>query len=241
MDQFTYTNIFATKGIEYLAIISFFAILIPFWLILNKKVSITKKLQSAIGVLTSSVLRIPQGLFYSKNHTWTHLEKSGAAKVGLDDLLLHITGEVTFKSLKSPGEFIYKGELLTQIDQNGKILNIFSPISGKVLNTNQELNENPEMLIQDPYGVGWIYKIKPSDWVAETKSYYLAEEATQWSAKEIDRFKDFLATSTNKYTPEQSMLVLQDGGELRNNILSEMPGEIWNDFQESFLGAVGEK
>jgi len=241
MDQFTYTNIFATKGIEYLAIISFFAILIPFWLILNKKVSITKKLQNAIGVLTSSVLRIPQGLFYSKNHTWTHLEKSGAAKVGLDDLLLHITGEVTFKSLKSPGEFIYKGELLTQIDQNGKILNIFSPISGKVLNTNPELNDNPGMLIQDPYGIGWIYKIKPSDWVAETKSYYLAEDATKWSAMEIERFKDFLASSTSKYTTEQSMLVLQDGGELRNNILSEMPSEIWNDFQESFLGAVGEK
>jgi glycine cleavage system H protein len=241
MDQFTYHNIFATKGIEYLAIISFFAILIPFWLILNKKVSIKKKFQNALDVLTSNILKVPQGLFYSKNHTWTHLEKTGTAKVGIDDLLLHITGEVTFKSLKSPGEFIYKGELLTQIDQKGKILNIFSPISGKVLNTNEGLNENPGMLIQDPYGIGWIYKIKPSNWVSETKSYYLAEEATEWSAFEIERFKDFLSNTASKYSPEQSMVMMQDGGELRNNILSAMPKEIWNDFQESFLGAVGEK
>ncbi len=237
MEQFTYHNIFATKGIEYITILTFFAILIPFWLLLNKKVSIKKKLSEALGVLTAGILRIPQGLFYSKNHTWTHLEKSGAAKVGIDDLLLHITGQVAFKDLKNPGEFIYKGELLTRIDQDGKLLDIYSPISGKILNTNNELNENPEMLIEDPYGLGWIYKIKPTAWVDETKSYFLAEEASKWSASELERFKDFLAGAAEKYSEEPTLMVLQDGGELRNNILSEMPVEIWNDFQESFLNA----
>lgn len=235
MDPFTYTNIFETKGIEYLAIISFFALLIPFWLILNRKVSIRKKFQEAIGVLTSSVLKVPQGLFYSKNHTWTHLEKSGVAKVGLDDLLLHITGEVKFTKLKNPGETINKGDLMGEIDQNGKLLSIFSPISGKIMNTNSSLNQHSEMVASDPYGIGWIYRIKPSDWKIETKAYYLAEEATIWSKRELERFKDFLAESMMKYSPELSMLVLQDGGELRDNILSEMPDEVWKDFQKSFL------
>ena len=136
MDGFSYTNIFETKGIEYLAILAFFAILIPFWIVLNKQVKISKQIQKIIGILSANILKIPQGLFFSKNHTWTHLERSGSASVGLDDLLLHITGTVKFNQLKNPGDMIRKGDLLTEIDQKGKILRIFSPISGKILAVN---------------------------------------------------------------------------------------------------------
>jgi glycine cleavage system H protein len=235
MDGFSYTNIFETKGIEYLAIIAFFIILIPFWILLNKQVIISKQIKRIIGILSASVLKIPQGLFFSKNHTWTHLERSGSAAVGLDDLLLHITGTVNFNHLKNPGDMICKGDLLTEIDQNGKILRIFSPISGKILASNTLLKQNPQLSSEDPYGKGWIYKIKPTNWVAETHSYYLAEEATQWSKKELERFKDFMALSVEKYGANPSLTVLQDGGELCDNVLSEMPTEIWKDFQQEFL------
>jgi glycine cleavage system H protein len=235
MEGFSYTNIFETKGIEYLAIIAFFIILIPFWILLNKQVKISKQIKRIIGILSASILKIPQGLFFSKNHTWTHLERSGSAAVGLDDLLLHITGTVNFNHLKNPGDMIHKGDLLTEIDQNGKNLRIFSPISGKILASNTLLKENPQLSSEDPYGKGWIYKIKPTNWVAETHSYYLAEEATQWSKKELERFKDFMAVSVEKYGANPSLTVLQDGGELCDNVLSEMPTEIWKDFQQEFL------
>ena len=241
MDGFTYFNIFETKGIEYLIIIAFLIMLIPFWILLNKQGILRKKFQKVLGVLSANILRIPQGLFYSKNHTWTHLEKSGAAKVGLDDLLLHITGAVKLITLKNPGDTINKGDLFALIDQNGKQLRIYSPISGKILNTNNIIHESPEILNEDPYGNGWIYKIKPSNWIAETITCFVAEEASKWSAKELQRFKDFLAASMKKYSPEPSLMVLQDGGELRDNTLSELPNEIWQDFQNSFLIAPGKK
>ena len=235
MDGFSYSDIFATKGIEYLIIITFLILLIPFWVVLNKQVELSRKIQKALGLLSASILRIPQGLFYSKNHTWMYMEKSGAAKVGLDDLLLHITGEVKFSHLKNPGEIISKGELLTEIDQNGKLLRILSPVSGKIMNINSTINENPGMLNEDPYGKGWIYKIKPSNWIAEAKACYFAEEATNWSANELERFKDFLAMSMKNYSPEPSMVILQDGGELSDHSLSALPDEIWKDFEKEFL------
>jgi glycine cleavage system H protein len=235
MDGFSYNNIFETKGIEYLIIIAFLLMIIPFWIIINKQTRIPGKIRRAIGILSAGILRIPQGLFFSRNHTWTHLEESGTAKVGLDDFLLHITGEVKFSNLKKPGNFINKGELLADIDQNGKLLQIYSPLSGRVMNTNSMLYENPGVINEDPYGKGWIYKIKPSEWIAETDSYYLAEEAIAWSKKELERFKDFMAESVKKYSPETSMLILQDGGELRDRPLSELPNEVWQDFQKSFL------
>jgi glycine cleavage system H protein len=234
MDGFSYHNIFETKGIEYLAIISFFLLLIPFWIILNRQV-VSRKIKQLIGVLTVNVLKIPQGVFFNKNHTWTHLERSGSARVGLDDLLFHITGNVKIHQLKNPGDVIRKGDLLTEVDQNGKILRISSPLSGKILASNVLLKDHPELSSEDPYGKGWIYKIKPSDWIAETKSYYLAEEATQWSKSELDRFKDFMANSAVKYGADPSFTVMQDGGELCNNVLSELPNEVWQDFQKEFL------
>ena len=235
MDGFSYSDIFATKGIEYLIIIAFLAILIPFSVVLNKKVKITRQIQKAIGILSASILKIPQGLFYSKNHTWMFMERSGAAKVGLDDLLLHITGEVKFSCLKDPGEMIHKGEVLTEIDQQGKLLRIFSPVSGKILATNSMLQENPCILNEDPYGKGWVYQIKPSNWIADAKSCYFAEEATIWSQRELARFKDFLAATMRNHSPEGSMVILQDGGELCDHTLSAMPEETWKDFQKEFL------
>lgn len=235
MDGFSYYNIFDTKGIEYLAVIAFLLLLIPFWLALNKQVKIKDQFRKMLGVLSANNLKVPQGIFYSKNHTWAYLEKSGTAKIGLDDLLVHITGEVRINQLKNVGDDIGKGELLAEIDQNGKSLRIFSPISGKVLDMNPALNVDHGLLNEDPYGKGWIYSIKPSNWLAEIPSFYLADEATDWLKKELERYKDFLAINLRKYSPETSLIILQDGGELSENSLSGLPNGLWQDFQDEFL------
>ena len=235
MDGFTYNNIFDTKGIEYLVIIAFLLLLIPFWLALNKQVKIKEQFRKAIGMLTAAVLQIPQGIFYSKKHTWAYLEKSGTAKVGVDDLLLHITGELSIRHLKNPGEHISKGELMAEMDQKGKSLKVFSPISGTIVNSNPDLDRSRNLLINDPYGQGWLYKIKPSLWVEEIPSFLMADDATQWLNQELIRYKDFLAMKMKVYSPDPSMIILQDGGELVDNSLSELPNEMWQDFQKEFL------
>lgn len=234
MDGFSYSNIFETKGIEYLAIIAFFAILIPFWIILNRQAK-TRRLQKLAGTLSPETLRIPQGLFFSRNHTWTHLERSGIAKIGLDDMLIRITGDIKVINHAKPGDSIRKGELLAQIDHNGKQLRVYSPVSGEVKCANPLLSEQPEIMNEDPFRKGWIYQVIPSNWVEETRSYYLAGEATSWMSKELVRFKDFLMLSAGKNSIETSGIILQDGGELRDNTLAEMPDELWQDFQKNFM------
>jgi len=235
MEGFTYTNIFETKGIEYLIIIAFLILLIPFWIILNRESAIAKQMGKVWDIITADILRIPQGLFFNKNHTWAYLDKSGTAKVGIDDFLLQIVGDVKINHLRNPGEKIKKGDLLTEIDQNGKRLRIYSPISGEIKTSNTLIIEDSQILNEDPYEKGWIYNIKPSNWVSETKSCYLADAATSWINKELERFKDFLAESMGKHSPGPSMVVLQEGGELRSNPLSELETDIWKDFQEEFL------
>ncbi|MEI6060518.1 MAG: glycine cleavage system protein H [Bacteroidota bacterium] len=235
MDGYSYYNIFDTKGIEYLVIIAFLLLLIPFWLILNKQTTIRERIRKVVGVLKINMSRVPQGIFHSKNHTWAHLERSGIARIGLDDLLLHITGEVKVNYLKNPGEPIQKGDLLAEIDQDGRKLKVFSPVSGNIVKPNPELSLNHDLLYQDPYGKGWIYSIKPTHWVEEIASCFLAEEATGFLTNELVRYKDFLAHNASKYSPEASLAIMQDGGELAENSLSGLPDEFWQDFQKEFL------
>lgn len=235
MEGFTYNNIFETKGIEYIIILSFFAILVPFWLFMNRRIKKTAEAGNTQGFLTSNSLKIPQGVFFSKFHTWAHLLTNGEARVGIDDLLIHFTGDVNFEHVKSPGDSIRKGEVLTVINHNGKNLRILSPISGEIRRTNSNLSENPDLLKDDTYRQGWIYNIKPTNWKAETNSYYLAEEATYWAKQELLRFKDFLSISVQKFMPESSGVVLQDGGELIDAPMADLPQEVWQDFQDKFL------
>ncbi|MFH1119851.1 MAG: hypothetical protein V1775_08505 [Bacteroidota bacterium] len=235
MDGFSYYNIFDTKGIEYLVIIAFLLMLIPFWVFLNKKVNIREHLSNALGVLTSGILKIPQGIFYSRNHTWAYMEKSGIARIGLDDLLLHITGKVNIRQLKNKDDIIRKGDLIAEIEQNGRSLSVFSPVSGKILSSNQVLQSDHEILNSDPYGKGWIYNIKPSNWVEEIPSCFISDEATEWLQNELVRYKDFLSVNIGNYNQGPSMAVLQDGGELSDSSLAVLPDEIWKDFQREFL------
>lgn len=232
MDGFTYHNIFQTKGIEYIIIIAFLLLLVPFWLLINRRKEIVETLRKAVG-FTFELLRVPRGVHYSRNHTWAYLSKDGTAEIGLDDFLLQLTGEVRISTLKKEGDEIARGELLTEIGQDGKILRVHSPVSGKIVAVNESLLTEGLLQPENAYTDGWIYRIQPSAWKAETQPYFIGEEAVAWLRGETLRIKDFLAVSSAKN--HGSMVVLQEGGELRKQPLSEMPCEVWNDFQKEFL------
>lgn len=235
MDGFTYYNLFQTKGIEYLIIIAFLLLIIPFWKLLNKPLEVPVRIRNAFKTLSASILRVPQGIFFSNNHTWAHMQRSGDARIGLDDLLLHLTGAVKVAMLKNQGNTVIKGDVVSEIDHDGKKLTIVSPVSGKITAVNYILQDDPSLLNSDPYGKGWLYSIKPTEWVAEAGGFHFAAEASTWLRTELDRFKDFMAASVSRYSPETQVAYMQDGGELIDNPLSAMPDEVWKDFQEEFL------
>ncbi len=236
MEGFSLVDIYETKGAEYLFVIGYLVVLIIFWRLMRNPGKVLRQIRDAIGTLSAKVLRVPQGIYFNQNHTWAHLGESGAARVGVDDFLPHVIGDLQLSGLKEPGDSIKKGELLAEILQDGKQLKVFSPISGEVLETNTLVVEHPDMINEDPYQQGWLYQVKPSNWMKETRSFLLGEKATEWSEKEVTRFKDFLSMGAmQKYASEPAMVMLQDGGEIRDQVMSELPGEVWEDFQEEFL------
>jgi len=235
MEGFTYSNIFETKGIEYIIIISFLCLLVPVWFFISKPAKVKEQIRNAINVLTAGVLRIPQGLFFSKNHTWVHLQKSGEAKIGLDDFLVSVIGDFKITPLLSEGDKVQKNDIVAIINQKGKKLMVHSPISGEIVGTNAYITEDSELFNRAPYEQGWLYSVKPANWRGDTSGFYLGKNATKWITKELERFKDFLNVSIGKHSGQPSMVTLQEGGELRMNPLEELQSEIWLDFQKEFL------
>lgn len=235
MEAYTYSNLFDTKGIEYIIIIFFLLLLIPFWIVVNRKSEVAQQIRQSVSALTAGILRIPQGLFFSRNHTWLYLEKSGQARVGIDDFLAHVVGKIQVNTLKSPGDKIKKGEVVAILEQNGKQLRLHSPVSGEMTEVNTTIAKNGEMLTSDPYNEGWLFSLKPDNWKSETAGFYLAEEASKWLTSELQRMKDFLSVALAKHTGAVPAIVFQEGGEIQANPLEELEADVWEDFQKEFL------
>jgi len=235
MEAYTYSNIFDTKGIEYIIIIFFLFLIVPFWIIMNRRVNVTKQIQQTVSALTASILRIPQGLFYSTNHTWLYLEKSGHAKIGIDDFLFRVLGNIKIVPKILPGEIMRKGDVIAIIEQDGKQLHLNSPVTGKMLEFNSIITENENILPSDIYNEGWIFAVQPANWKRDILGYYFAEDATKWISTELQRMKDFLSVALSKNAANSPLVVYQEGGELQMNPLSGMAPEVWEDFQKEFL------
>lgn len=235
MDAFSYTDIFDTKGIEYLVVIGFLLILVPVWIWLNKPVQAVPGIARSVRGLSEAMLRVPLGLYYNRNHTWAFMEKSGTAKIGLDDMLLHMTGGVSVDFLKKEGEKITRGEPIAKVSNGGRELKIASPVTGRISMLNQEVSLTEGLVNADPYGKGWLYRLRPEQWKEEVQDCRLDEDAMEWTRQELARCKDFLVNASSSAASAKPQMVLQAGGELTDFPLSEMPREVWIKFQEEFL------
>ncbi len=233
MDEFTFVNLFETKGIEYIIIIAFLIMIIPFWVMLTRPVKV--KLKPVASPLGSRVSSVPQGIYFSRSHTWAHLLKSGEARVGAGSLLVHLTGIANIKMLKEPGSRLTRGERLFEISFGERALYVVSPLSGMLTSMNPELKDNPNLLHDDPYGKGWICSIRPSDWMAEVSGFSMAESATAWFRKELERIRDFMAGARARAGNEMTAAYMQDGGEPVDRMLEALTPEEWNRFQKEFL------
>jgi glycine cleavage system H lipoate-binding protein len=182
-----------------------------------------------------NTIAVPAGLYFDKTHTWAFMEKDGDVTIGLDDFLQHITGPINRIVMKNQGERIKKGDLLFTIIQNGKQLNLYSPVSGIIRKQNDLLTKDSSFLNTAPYSEGWVYQIEPGNWHKEIQFMDMAMQYRRWLSTEFSRVKDFLAATLKPDSLQYSHVVLQDGGVLKEGILNDFGPEVWDDFQTNFL------
>ena len=195
-----------------------------------------KEIQVA-PLLIENVVDVPKGLYFDKTHTWAFMEKDGNVKVGMDDFLQHITGKITKISMKEVGEIVRKGEKIVTIIRDGKQLNLYAPISGIIVKHNSILNSNSSLVNSAPFTDGWVYQIEPKNWLREIQFMFMGERYTEWIKDEFVRLRDFITASVKTNELVYAHVVLQDGGELTDNVLADMEPKVWEDFQTKFIDA----
>ena len=107
-------------------------------------------------------MEIPAGLKYSKEHEWVATEET-VATIGITDYAQDQLGEIVYVELPAVGDKISKDDAFGVVESVKAVSDIYAPVSGTVVEVNQELAESPEMINEDPYGDGWLVKVKVTD------------------------------------------------------------------------------
>jgi glycine cleavage system H protein len=104
----------------------------------------------------------PDDFRYSKDHEWLRVE-GGKGTVGITEFAQKQLGDVVYVELPQPGAVLEFHQSLGVIESVKAVSDIYSPLSGEVVEINEELNESPELVNEDPHGKGWIVRIKIKD------------------------------------------------------------------------------
>ncbi len=107
-------------------------------------------------------MQIPENLKYTKDHEWLRVE-GNEAFVGVTEYAQGELGDIVFIEVETIGETLDKEETFGTIEAVKTVSDMFMPVAGEVLEFNEELEATPELINQDPYGKGWIAKIKLSN------------------------------------------------------------------------------
>ena len=118
-------------------------------------------------------MKFPTNVKYTSEHEWIRLEGE-EGYVGITDYAQDQLGDIVFVDVPTEGETLEKGETFGSIEVVKTVSDLFIPIGGKVLEVNQALEDSPELVNKDPYGEGWLIKIKPTN-VAEMDDLLDAE------------------------------------------------------------------
>jgi glycine cleavage system H protein len=105
----------------------------------------------------------PAGLRYAKTHEWLKIEADGTATVGISDYAQASLGDITYVQLPKVGAALKQGSPFGVVESVKAASDVYAPVGGTVLAVNSALDAAPETLNSDPYGSGWILKLKPSD------------------------------------------------------------------------------
>jgi glycine cleavage system H protein len=105
------------------------------------------------------VTLVPEDLFYSEEHEWVRVEDD-VAIVGITDFAQDQLGDIVYVDLPEVGSTIDVGSVVGELESTKSVSDVYSPVSGEVIAVNPELEGSEELINSDPYGEGWLFKVR---------------------------------------------------------------------------------
>jgi len=226
MEGFSYVDLFATKGIEYILVITFLLALIAYWRLLDRRVKNRQKVP--VRPLNDSMwFNLPKNLYYHPGHSWAMPQGDGIVKVGIDDFAQRLLGKPDSFKLPPIGSLLEQGDTGWKIQFDSNSIDVLSPIEGEVIDVNNEILSSPEIIGQDPYGKGWILKVKVPKINSNLKNLLTGRLAAAWMENTVHILHQRISGDLG--------IMMQDGGLPVSGLAKELAPDNWDEFASEFL------
>ena len=241
---YDFLSVYSAKLFEYALAIGYLLLFIPFWKYVQggarrpaeagARAAVKVQARAEAGrhagarVLRPAVpgwFHVPAGIHLHPGHTWARLEPDGLVAVGADDFAHKLVGAARVK-LPELGDHVLQGEPAVEIGEADKTVPMLSPIDGTVVAVNAAAREREDGL-DDPYGAGWLFKVKAPRLAANLRQLLRDAPARRF----MEDAEGQLAT---KLSPELGQ-VLQDGGVPIHGIARALSGDRWDDLARQFF------
>jgi len=110
----------------------------------------------------SDQMTVPENLSYTAEHEWVAID-GGVASVGITDYAQQALGDVVYVSVPPSGTAVTAGEPFGEVESTKSVSDLYSPVDGEVLEGNAEIDDDPGLVNTDPYGAGWLVRIRLAD------------------------------------------------------------------------------
>lgn len=233
MEGYSYVDIYATKGIEYLLVLALLAAFILFWKFLN-----VPRLRTAAGFsaakqpVSAEKLAFDDTVLYTPGHSWAAIGEHGIVSVGLNNFLTSMLGPINKVELPRKGEQVKRGMPLLTIHKGKRRITLPSPFSGIVEASNTKFIENTEWPGATPDS--WLVRLKPEKLGNEMSGMRIGARAREWLAGEFNRLRDFFSEHSQQQTGKLGLTLL-DGGFPIEGALEYLDDRALSRFAHTFL------
>jgi glycine cleavage system H lipoate-binding protein len=222
-------DLFATKGMEYVLVIVFLGALMVFWRLLNRPGRLSSDVAAPRHPVTErhGWFELPRERFYHPGHSWALPDAGGVVTVGIDDFGQKLIGVPDSVDLPAVGTAVGQGERGWAFQVDSKTVDLVSPVDGEVVARNEAVVEKPDLINCDPYGEGWLLKVRATRMQSNLRGLL--------RDKLVDAWMETTEADLRRRMTGNLGTVLQDGGVPVLGIARALAGNNWHEIAKDFL------
>ncbi len=173
---------------------------------------------------------VPKDVMFHPGHAWARMEGNDIVAIGMDDFATKLLGSVDSISLPKPGSKVKQGSFGWQMKSESRAIHMLSPIEGEVVAINEEVIDSPALAFEDPYGKGWLLKVRNSNLTPNLKNMVPPGMIGKW----FENIRETLA-GMQPATAGSGTGLFQDGGEFVSGIAKAIDPQRWDDIAREFF------
>ncbi len=228
-------TLYSAKMVEYVLGVLFLIAFVPFWRFVFPSTPVKVREMAVSHAPRPSLAEwfsLPADRLFHRGHGWAQEGAAGLVTVGMTDFAAKLLGPSVAMTLPEPGARVSQGDRAWQLQADGRTVDMLSPIDGTVVEINPALSGSADALHEDPYGAGWLFRVRPNRLRANITNLLSGRVARQWMEQVSENLRLRLAPGLGE--------VAQDGGAPVPGMARSIDPEHWDQLARTFFLTDGE-